>query len=516
MPSKLDQKMGNRGFVEISLQPVDTEKTSLIPRISVLIYLLLLMLITGYMAVIILSAHHLQHEVRDVTLTSQKPVTAATFIKYIEDDGKIYQTYLSTLNRLKSGQMTDAVQSGSDAVNNLQAIQTAYTKVDIRKVTVENKIQDVPSTIVGPENSDEDANENFVAETPNQPERTMPPIEATTEREKINQMEGEIDLRTCRLIRSVSAAENAFHRERADLLLDTGFGREDPRPEPLTDLGSLLGDFSGIFVRISDKDNEGSFCPPPTLLKAQSVLIRDSSIVEPLAAYTYFFKHHDEAVFFGKFFPGFVERIVEMPRQTLTVILVLIMGALGGAVDLLRRHLDVTQELNFENFIFMPILGMISGFAIFVLVKSGVLLIAEPNAGQQGATLSPYFVAFLGLISGLLAKEAIDSILIVGRRLFQQAADDVQRWYIGDAAKADDMDGTVRPIANLANISNDRIVAYLKGDIPTPGPIQMLISNQTGQSRRNIFTDLSPLQDIIDETAPAGAIATTPPAVSAD
>jgi len=114
--------------------------------------------------------------------------------------------------------------------------------------------------------------------------------------------------------------------------------------------------------------------------------------------------------------------LINTPQEVLTIILVITMGALGATISITRNYLDLNSRLNYANYIFLPLLGAITGFSVLILAKAGVLLIAESGGnGEQGAFLSPYFIAFLGIVSGMLSQEALDSILNVGRRMFNDA-----------------------------------------------------------------------------------------------
>jgi len=509
MPNSSNYNNPKRGFVEISKQNSNAHESGWFRRLLVLFHLFTLMLFTGYYAVIVLGAHHLQHEVRDITLTSQKPITVAAFIKYRNQKFLLDETRRKSLNpiRLKANPTESSDRSNKDLGKNSTPLTSANTRLE----DVRSLYQQIETN--------KTKGERLFIERANAPDLTGAALDelinevrgGQVNQRALEESERSANEQACRLLQSVYAIENTFFRGYSDLLLESGFGSAISRFSPVEELkgqdgavneGEFLGEFSDIHAKLVPKIRAKFDCQLPKLQKAYATLNLDDNVLEPLTNYKYFIEPRASSNVIVKALDYIYLRTISTPRQLLTVLLVLSMGALGGAVDLLRRHLGAPKTLSLESIVFTPTLSMISGFAVFVLVKSGVLLIAEPNAGQSGAFLSPYFIAFIGLISGLLAKEAMDSILKVGRRLFQDASDDIQRWYIGEIAKADDIENIVRPIANLANIPNDKVAAYLKGENPTPGTLQMLIANQIGESRRRIFTDLAPLRDVEDNEEP--------------
>ncbi len=129
-----------------------------------------------------------------------------------------------------------------------------------------------------------------------------------------------------------------------------------------------------------------------------------------------------DIAFYKKFFPGMESLGLEddapfwaAPFNLLTLILILSMGALGSLIFLTNDYLERAKaEDKFSMYIFRPLLGMALAFSIFVMFKSGQSLLGIDPGQRQ----SPFFVAFIGLISGMLAEKAYRRITTQGEKLF--------------------------------------------------------------------------------------------------
>ena len=112
--------------------------------------------------------------------------------------------------------------------------------------------------------------------------------------------------------------------------------------------------------------------------------------------------------------------LITMPAEMLTMFMVISMGALGGTIHLTQIFLSRKKQYNDKSttglwyFLFRPMLGFIVAITVFILVHAGVLVVATPSTQSADSTLSPYFVSFLGIISGLLAQNAVETIQNTG------------------------------------------------------------------------------------------------------
>jgi hypothetical protein len=62
----------------------------------------------------------------------------------------------------------------------------------------------------------------------------------------------------------------------------------------------------------------------------------------------------------------------------------------------------------------IPLIGAVVSIGGYVLAKTGLLLL---SSARGESSLSPFMISLVGIISGLLAKEVIDTISARGRTI---------------------------------------------------------------------------------------------------
>lgn len=194
----------------------------------------------------------------------------------------------------------------------------------------------------------------------------------------------------------------------------------------------------------------------------------------------------------------------QMPPDMLTLILVLAMGALGGTISLTRLYFrdgatDGEPEGRPSYYLFRPFLGAITALAVYILAKAGVLVISAPTSEGSGANLSPFFVSFLGIVSGLLAEQALDTIQRTGTNLFAEASTvGRSRWAHGlkealggnDAAKAAEFEAKKKDLADTIDVAQETMREWVEEEKAVPSPYQALIAAYLHMSPRNLFSDM--------------------------
>lgn len=98
------------------------------------------------------------------------------------------------------------------------------------------------------------------------------------------------------------------------------------------------------------------------------------------------------------------------PRPILKLNLIFSMGILGSLIFVTMEFLKYPYKHSLEMYFFRPFLGMIIALAMYVMVKSGYSALLEGNDKD----LSPFFISFLGIISGMLADQAYSNISFTG------------------------------------------------------------------------------------------------------
>ncbi|SNZ19571.1 hypothetical protein [Cohaesibacter gelatinilyticus] len=183
-----------------------------------------------------------------------------------------------------------------------------------------------------------------------------------------------------------------------------------------------------------------------------------------------------------------------------TLFLVLIMGGLGGLISLTQSFLsDSEPDPHPSYYIFRPILGILAAFAVFILVKAGVLVAAgaTPNGTDS---LNPYFVAFLGVVSGLMAPNALKRIQVAGESLFRTSTDTDHGRYaiaIPGTSLREKLDGhsdqAVPKLAHLLGVDQDKVEAWVSGSNPAPLNAQQVIAVLLDKEIFELFHDIKTL-----------------------
>jgi H+/Cl- antiporter ClcA len=110
--------------------------------------------------------------------------------------------------------------------------------------------------------------------------------------------------------------------------------------------------------------------------------------------------------------------MAKMPADFVILFLATMMGALGGAFSTLRRLVEEGENPTPSDYVLRPALGFIVAIAVFTLFKAGQLVISSNVNAQSSDTLNPFLIAFIGVISGLVARQAVASIEAAGTRFF--------------------------------------------------------------------------------------------------
>lgn len=103
-------------------------------------------------------------------------------------------------------------------------------------------------------------------------------------------------------------------------------------------------------------------------------------------------------------------------HDMLVLLLAVLMGALGGVISVAKAFVtdDVSSPHPSDYFI-RPIFGAVMAFVVFLLFKAGQPLI---GISVTDDALNPFPIAILGVVSGLMAKEAINLLEGWGSGIF--------------------------------------------------------------------------------------------------
>lgn len=181
---------------------------------------------------------------------------------------------------------------------------------------------------------------------------------------------------------------------------------------------------------------------------------------------------------------------ITMPRQILVFIVTIAMGALGALMTV--TWLFLRKEVGSPRMIFLlPLVGSMSAFVIFVVVKAGQITI---TAGTGDEPLSPFFLSFVGIVSGLLSERAYTRIRDIGSR-FLSVDQEEPRWGIrlDEALKKSDL--AAKELAEMISVNVKSMENIISGSAPASGAQQKLIAVALRSRPNELFTDIPPNTD---------------------
>jgi hypothetical protein len=176
------------------------------------------------------------------------------------------------------------------------------------------------------------------------------------------------------------------------------------------------------------------------------------------------------------------------PRELLVLQLTMVMGMLGSVVAMTWSFVRWDSGVTTRRFIFLPFVGSISALIIFVFLKAGQLTIGSGSGSQE---LNPFFLSFVGIISGLLSERAYARMESVGRNFFS-VDDEQRRWGVrlGEALAT----ANVGPadLAAYLDVDEDHVESLIKEKSTATLPQQRLIAACVRRKMRELFTDVPP------------------------
>ncbi|PSL21604.1 hypothetical protein [Shimia abyssi] len=109
--------------------------------------------------------------------------------------------------------------------------------------------------------------------------------------------------------------------------------------------------------------------------------------------------------------------MVKLPPILLTLIATIAAGGLGTLVAYSRTAFIDQKRPKVSELVITIGEGVAAAIGIFLFSGAGLLALSQ-SGGQDGLDLSPYMVAFLAFLSGLMAESAFGRITRYGQRIF--------------------------------------------------------------------------------------------------
>jgi hypothetical protein len=191
-----------------------------------------------------------------------------------------------------------------------------------------------------------------------------------------------------------------------------------------------------------------------------------------------------------------INRMVTTQPDILTLTLVILMGILGSSLQMTYAFFKKQQIERPGAYLLRVCVGAITALVIFIVAKAGVPVIADASKLGGDASINPYFVSFLAIISGLMSENAIASVQNQGARFFgAELTAEPKRWTRQDLHETftkSDRD-PVR-VKRLLQASDQEFEGWISGKEPLPANVQMIIAGVLQIPPRDLFTDIPPDQ----------------------
>jgi len=196
----------------------------------------------------------------------------------------------------------------------------------------------------------------------------------------------------------------------------------------------------------------------------------------------------------SKIWHGIVYRTALWTNDMLVLLLLISMGVLGSALNLLAVFIANDQEaLSFGEYPLRLAFGAVLAIVMFIIAKAGVPILADTSKIGGNAPLNPYFISPLAIVSGLMSDRSMAAVRGVATSILQGVggADYARRYsrvVLDDALKTANRDAN--GLARVLGIGVDETKKLFSGkDLIAPDR-QKLIAAYLGQPPRELFSDV--------------------------
>jgi len=200
-----------------------------------------------------------------------------------------------------------------------------------------------------------------------------------------------------------------------------------------------------------------------------------------------------ELFFKGQWLTQASAAFITMDLDNLTLLLVIMMGVLGSALQITHAFVLRNQAITISGYLLRISLGAITALVMFIVAKAGVPVVTDASRLGGDAPINPHFVAFLAIISGLLSESALANVQQQGEKLLGQDSAGPDRWARRDLTPELDAQGlSSAALAEHLGVSETAAAAILKGKEKIDPAAQKLIAIYLRADMRDLFTDIPP------------------------
>ena len=107
-----------------------------------------------------------------------------------------------------------------------------------------------------------------------------------------------------------------------------------------------------------------------------------------------------ELFFKGQWLTQASAAFITMDLDNLTLLLVIMMGVLGSALQITHAFVLRNQAITISGYLLRISLGAITALVMFIVAKAGVPVVTDASRLGGDAPINPHFVAFLAITQG--------------------------------------------------------------------------------------------------------------------
>ena len=188
-----------------------------------------------------------------------------------------------------------------------------------------------------------------------------------------------------------------------------------------------------------------------------------------------------------------VASLLLSPSDYLALFLVSLCGALGGYVNILFLNHTMGKDPTFKQLFIDPVQGTVCALIAYILLRSGFIAVADAERFKDTSTISPFFLAFVGIAAGLLANKAIESFR--ARAASWLGGIDEQRsdkWGVGLADASAKQQTNSDNLAKAIGVPPETVDDWLQEKEPVPVRYQRDFAVALATPERKLFTSAAP------------------------
>jgi len=201
-----------------------------------------------------------------------------------------------------------------------------------------------------------------------------------------------------------------------------------------------------------------------------------------------------EFAFIENFAFGTLYRFAILPNEFLIIVLVVFMGVLGSTLQLTYDYYRNGGVDKTSLFFLRPMLGAITALVVFVLLKAGVLVITDSAKLGEVAPLNPFFIAFVGIVSGLLSESALETVRRVGQAWLRGSASDRDARWASNVQASLSAEKTLADLSQRTGIELDLLEKWAGMEEKVPPDMQKMFAAWLDKDMASLFTDIAPVR----------------------